>query len=121
MAQDTRTEGTEGNAITEIRVQGIAPAEGWLTRLRLALKSSYVINLEAQVGRLQEENRLLLDRLLGLSGIAPLTAAQLRGAHPSAKPMNPLRVMRAREATAWQEFNEMFPTNMDEVAKERKG
>lgn len=44
----------------------------WLKALRRALRSRYVLLLEAEVERLRAENRALVNSLLGTAGFPPL-------------------------------------------------
>src|SRR5260221_5026387 len=104
--------------ITEIKVD-VPPSSSWLQRLRESFKSPYVAYLEARVQALEEREKKLLDLFLVRNGYGGLTPMPQRESKPNVTPLHPWAAMAQREAQAWGEFNEQFPS-MEEIAKERK-
>jgi hypothetical protein len=109
---------SDGAGITAIKID--TSSSSWLQRIRLAFKSSHVAYLEQRIQDLEEREKVLLEKLLVHAGYGVLGPHEQREAKPSARPANPLRVLRAREAEEWAKFNEMFPS-ADEIAEARKG
>ena len=75
------------------------------------------MHLEAEIDQLRKERDALLDRLLGVSGIAPINAIAGPRAVPSQRPVRPWRRMAQMESEAQRAFDEQFP--LEEILKEK--